>query len=320
MDKINLIPHEIHSKLKIDYEYNTFLIGTSLAAQFIEREDEIRAILKIRGMISIKQHITSAIRKKFRVLTKASEKFDKPDILITVNISQDSSYNITTKSRSILASGRYTKNERGIYQRSPKSQEIIQLNDIRQFHLSIEDIISRKVLAATMGSDVRFNWIGSEDKDSLVLGNGRPFFVEILDPRKRSFRNNSLIIEEGRIIARLAILDTGYPRSGTRTRTITKIMIRCTEPLSTNDLKKLDSLTGTIVKLKSKFALIEKRIYSVLVDKIDKSLFYLTINADGGLPIKQFVGGKEYADPNVSMLLSSQCDCLSFDILDVIIQ
>ncbi|HEY7570266.1 MAG TPA: hypothetical protein VH796_02740 [Nitrososphaeraceae archaeon] len=320
MDNINLIPHEIQSKLKDDYEFNTFLIGTSLAAQFIEREDEIRAILKIRGMISIKQHITSALRKKFRTLTRANEKFEKPDILITVNIFPDCSYNITTKTRSIIAFGRYTKNQRGLYQRSPKSQEITKLNTNSPIQLSIEDIISSKVLAATMGDNVRFNWIGSEDKDSLVLGSGRPFFLEIQDPRKRRFPNNSLIIEEGKISARLAILETGYLTSGTRTRTITKIMIRCTKPLSAEDLKKLDSLTSTIVKFKSKFALIEKKIYSVLVDKIDLSLFYLTINADSGLPIKQFVGGKDYANPNISMLLSSQCDCLSFDILDVIIQ
>ncbi|HEY7081556.1 MAG TPA: hypothetical protein VH500_17830 [Nitrososphaeraceae archaeon] len=320
MDKIDVMALEIHSTLDGEYEFNTFLIGTSLAAQFIEREDEIRAILKIRGMASIKHHITSAVRKKFRMLTRASEKFDKPDVLITVNIFSDNSYNVTTRSRSIIAAGRYTKNQRGIYQKTPKSKELTESNANRPFRKSIEEIITYKVLAATMGSNVRFNWIGSEDKNSLVLGAGRPFFVEILNPKKRSFSNNSLIIEECQINARLAILDTDHPRSAPRSRTVTKIMIHCSESLSTKDLRELTSLTGTIVKLKSKFSLIEKKIYSVSVDRIDKSLFYLTIDADSGLPIKQFVGGKEYANPNISMLLGSQCDCLSFDILDVSVQ
>jgi tRNA pseudouridine synthase 10 len=162
--------------------------------------------------------------------------------------------------------------------------------------------------------------VGSEDKNSLVLGRGRPFFVEILNPKKRTFSNNTLIISESEIHARLDILDEGFPRSLTRSRTVTKILIHCSESLSEKDLKQLDSLAGSTVKLKNRFSSIEKKIYSVLVDRINRSQFYLTTIADSGLPIKQFVGGIEYANPNISMLIGSNCECISFDILDVIIQ
>ena len=106
--------------------------------------------------------------------------------------------------------------------------------------MSIEGIISDKVIADTKGSDVRFSWVGSEDKNSLVLGMGRPFFVEILNPKKRTFSNNTLIINEYQIQARLDILDAGFPRSPTRSRTVTKILIRCSETLSERDLKRLE--------------------------------------------------------------------------------
>jgi tRNA U54 and U55 pseudouridine synthase Pus10 len=43
----------------------------------------------------------------------------------------------------------------------------------------------------------------------------------------------------------------------------------------------------------------------------------LTLAADGGLPIKQFVGGEQYCEPNVSMLLGAKCECTTFDILKV---
>ena len=188
--------------------------------------------------MSIKNHITSAIRSKFRTLTSAREKFEKPDLLIILNIFSDKSYSFTTKSKAIVAAGRYTKNQRGIYQRRPKAEEIDTQLDVNSSNcMSIEGIISDKVIADTKGSDVRFSWVGSEDKNSLVLGMGRPFFVEILNPKKRTFSNNTIIINEYQIQARLDILDAGFPRSPTRSRTVTKILIRCSESLSERDLR-----------------------------------------------------------------------------------
>jgi tRNA U54 and U55 pseudouridine synthase Pus10 len=36
--------------------------------------------------------------------------------------------------------------------------------------------------------------------------------------------------------------------------------------------------------------------------------------------IKQFVGGEEYMKPSISEILGSKCKCVTFDILDVVIQ
>jgi tRNA pseudouridine synthase 10 len=91
------------------YEFDSFLIGTSLATQFLEREDEVRAKFKIRGTMSIKNHITNAVRNKFRTLTSAREKFEKPDLVIILNIFSDKTYSFTAKSKSIVAAGRVLK-------------------------------------------------------------------------------------------------------------------------------------------------------------------------------------------------------------------
>ena len=39
----------------------------------------------------------------------------------------------------------------------------------------------------TSGVRVKFSWIGGEDKESLVLGKGRPFFAEIIEPKRRIY-------------------------------------------------------------------------------------------------------------------------------------
>lgn len=303
------------------YEYDNFLIGTSLATQFIEREDEVRAKFKIRGRISIKNHITDAVRREFRTLTHATEKFVKPDLIIILHIFSDNNYSFTTKSRSIVAAGRYTKGQRGIYQRKPKTHISNQSAASDSLMCkSVEGIISDKVIATTKGSSVKFSWIGSEDKNSLVLGRGRPFYIEILNPKKRTFPSNTITINECEVSAKLDILGSDFSMSPMRSQTVTKIMIRCSESVSESNLKKLNSLAGNTVELKSNLSSIQKKIYSVLVNRIDDAQFYLTILADSGLSIKQFVGGVEFANPNISMLIGSPCDCVYFDILDVIFQ
>jgi len=45
--------------------------------------------------------------------------------------------------------------------------------------------------------------------------------------------------------------------------------------------------------------------------------FVLTMIADGGLFIKQFVGGQDYIEPSISKIIGMKCECVAFDILDV---
>ena len=51
---------------------------------------------------------------------------------------------------------------------------------------SIESKISKFLIQKFDSNQVKINWIGGEDKSSLVLGNGRPFFSKLLNPKKRN--------------------------------------------------------------------------------------------------------------------------------------
>jgi tRNA U54 and U55 pseudouridine synthase Pus10 len=100
----------------------------------------------------------------------------------------------------------------------------------------------------------------------------------------------------------------------------TKIHIRCENALTKRILEKLNSLSGSKVSFENKSKLGIKSIHSVRVKQLDNNHFTLTITADGGLMIKQLVGGEEYMKPNISEILGMKCECLMFDILDVQIQ
>ena len=76
-------------------------------------------------------------------------------------------------------------------------------------------------------------WIGGEDKTSLVLGNGRPFFVKLLNPNKRKISLAKKYSENKIIITHLRVLDLNSQG--------TALPFHSNVSISVNSKKKLDS-------------------------------------------------------------------------------
>ena len=51
---------------------------------------------------------------------------------------------------------------------------------------SVEEIVALKILNETRGEDESFHGAGREDIDVRMLGNGRPFILEVKNPKKRN--------------------------------------------------------------------------------------------------------------------------------------
>jgi tRNA pseudouridine synthase 10 len=54
------------------------------------------------------------------------------------------------------------------------------------YETSVEEIIAEEVMKATKGKEHSFHGMGREDIDARMLGNGRPFVLEIKKPVKRN--------------------------------------------------------------------------------------------------------------------------------------
>ena len=50
---------------------------------------------------------------------------------------------------------------------------------------SVEELLSEPILEATNGWQAKFHGAGREDIDVLMLGSGRPFVLEIKEPKIR---------------------------------------------------------------------------------------------------------------------------------------
>lgn len=306
------------------YQYSTFLVGATLPTQLYEREDELRSRLKIRGRESIKSQFTRELGGRLAELTGKKVDYLKPDVTISVAVDREGGAEVTARARALALEGRYVKKERGLPQKQDKCPMCLgkgcNLCDMTGLGVqaSVEGIIAKHLVAATGGQAPRFSWIGSEDQNSLVLGRGRPFYARVADPRVRRPKMKKFV--EAGVEARITAVLDDVPDTQARFFVKTRIAIKCSRPVTPEDIKKLKSLAGAELKFESRSKVALKKIYSALAEKTGEDELQLVIKADGGLPIKQFVGGEEYMEPNVSSILGARCECVTFDVLDVVLQ
>jgi tRNA pseudouridine synthase 10 len=305
------------------YQFDTFLVGATLPTQLYEREDALRARLKIRGRESIKSQLTREVGLRLSKLTGKKVDYGRPDVAINVIIDKDGGVEVAARARPVAVQGVYKKKRRGLEQKEAKCAmclgkgcNLCDNSGLAGFE-SIEGIIAKRLMSATGGRSPRFSWVGSEDRDSLVLGRGRPFFAKISDPK---VRRPKMKFAQAGVQARITAILDDIPDTQARFSVKTRIAARCDRPVVQSDIKTLRSLAGAEAKFQNRSKIAIKKIHSIQAKKTGESELQLVMTADGGLPIKQFVGGEEYMEPNVSRVLNTRCECVTFDVLAVEMQ
>jgi tRNA pseudouridine synthase 10 len=332
IDKVEEIGRDILSKLK-DYEFRTFLIGATVPSSLIDREDEFRAANKVKGRESVKSQITRVLTRQVAKATGKQPDYSKPDLTVLVSFS-DSSVSIYPKS--VWLSGRYLKLKRGIPQRSSECEVCHGLGCAEcNYKGDSESVQSAAALHFRDKFDAQscnFIWLGSEDKNSLVKGSGRPFFVEVCGPKKR-FDNKSKRSLDALLSfnsKRLQIRDV--ERLSSRVAEIPKFDIKCrvylrklgSEDLTATKVSEVEkNFSNSIVSvmLSRKYRTVRRFVKSVKMKIVpDKTRAEITIECEGGIPIKKLVSGRDGSvEPNFSdLIVPYQIDEeRPFDILDV---
>ena len=340
MHKTDLVIQKIRNSLSGRYRFDTFLIGATIPASLYEKEDRIRARFKIRGRENIKSQLVTDLRKKFRKYTNKRIDFLYPDIIVNLQFEKESDPDINIQTRPLIILGRYIKKNRGIPQRASghysrykacmQSDSSPSVNSSllhRSAKCSLEDtsiqsIISNEILGITRGQALKFSWIGSEDKNSLVLGSGRPFFVRIRNPKTVHLNERRLDFPRYGLFVNIERLFKKLPEQPVQFIAKTRIVIKTPRQLGKEEVFKIRSLANSVIIFRSQKNIHRasaKRIYSLDVVKQDNEVCELHLVADGGLTIKQFVEGREYISPNISAAVNLKCECLIFDVLDIMI-
>lgn len=297
-------------------------IGTSLPLFLFEKEDNLRSLFKIKGLPNIKNQYNNILRSEIMKETGCSIDHLNPDIRIQVFIDSQFNYDIKYKTKPLLLLGKYNKYQRGLGQR-------INFNNMNNgkkkvdkegsySHFTIEDTILEYLYVQSGSKNIKIAWSGSEDKNSLVLGNGRPFVVKIDSPQFRNIKKLLDIKDKLRLIFKeIQVEDVNkYYQYKIQINTLINII---EGNLDKTDLEESVSKLIGDIKFQINNKTIKKKIYSSSYKIIDDKNFEMKLLLDNGIPIKQLIGGKEFIEPCLSNLINKKCECLFFDIDEVIL-
>jgi len=304
-----------------DIDFKTFNLGLTLKPSILERDDYLKSKFKIQGIENIKFAISAELIKKISRRTKSKRIMDDPDLFIQANLKNDS---CTIRTKPLFVYGRYNKKIRKLPQKQISCMNcngngchncnFIGLKNVE----TIEGKISTLLIQKFSGNQVKINWIGGEDQSSLVLGNGRPFFAKILNPKKRNRVLRKFSDLDGINLSELQKLSV-QPKGSIPFKSEVSIIIDTEKTVSINQLKKLNILGNIQIHNPSKDKKgIPKRIYKISYKKLGKTSFILNLFADGGIPIKSFIQNSDLS-PNVSELLGNPCKCKKFDFKNIIV-
>jgi len=178
-----------------DIEYTTFLVGCRVPPLIAENEEMVWSDLSLAEPEPFKSEVNREVGKAVSALTGKVVDFKAPNI---VAILDPASGNVEIQINSVFFYGRYQKFERGIPQthwdcRACKGAGCEKCNYTGAQYLdSVEELIGRPVITVFRASNAVLHGAGREDIDARMVGTGRPFIMEVVEPRLRSIDLHTL--------------------------------------------------------------------------------------------------------------------------------
>jgi tRNA pseudouridine synthase 10 len=338
-EKIDELAKKALEKLG-EYEFSTFMVGIELPAEVEEREDEFRARFNVEFGENIRLEFGRLLSRKIALYSGKKLDHRKPDIVILINpITED----VRLQINPLYIAGRYRKLVRGIPQSKwtcskCKGKGCEKCNWTgKMYPESIEELISPPFLEATGGVKTSFHASGREDVDARMLGKGRPFVMEISQPKKRFIDLKKLeeavnACAKGKVkVSDLQIVDKDFVRKVKNGETAQKeyrVLIEFEKEVSDEDLKMLEEkLSNVVVKQRTPLRVLhrradltrEKYIYEVKLKRLSPKKAEMRVRCQGGLYVKELVSGDEgRTTPSVSEILGQRAKPIKLDVLNVI--
>ena len=329
---------KVYDKLdSLDVEFDSFLVGTSIDKKITEKDNEFSEKLGLE-VETIKKELNRVIGRELEKSLGREVRFDKQDIVVNVDLRR--SPKIRIQINPIFIEGKYNKFKRGIPQTKwpcthckGRGCEACNFTG-KQYSESVEELLSEHILEVTRGYQAKFHGAGREDLDVLMLGEGRPFILEIKEPRIRKIdlpyleekinkinegktKYNNLTFAERNRKAEIKV-------SSPDTFKVYKAIVKTESEYNADDLDKLTSLdeihqqTPVRVLRRRADKVRIRHIKDLKTEVIDSTTFEMTIKTEGGLYIKELISGDDgRSQPNISDILGIPAVCEQLDVIQV---
>jgi len=321
-----------------DYEFSTFLIGCHVDEDILDKEKNLFSDFNLQEAATIKQEINEYIGVHLEENLSKTVDFKKPDIMIIIN----TQFNVVSlQIKSLYLYGRYNKFKRGIPQTKWFCRQC-HGKGCRYCHYtgklyddSVEEFIAYPILQASKADDESFHGAGREDIDVRMLGSGRPFVLEIKNPKKRNLNIKKLTTSIHKTSNELIAVQSLRYTSNSEIARIKEahfqkvyvVKIHATVPIQKEKLKKvalalqgktINQQTPTRVAKRRANKVRRRKIYNCKVLDVDETMATLEIESESGTYIKELITGDNgRTQPNISDLLQNTCVVETLDVKEV---
>ena len=322
---------------KLGIEFETFLVGSKISKDIQKRDEELSEKFNL-NVETIKKEVNRLIGLGIWEIYDKEAEFESQDIVFNIDLVGEPKVRIQINP--LYIEGRYNKLKRGIPQTKwpctkCKGRGCEECNHTgKQYPESVEELISEHFLKLTKGREAKFHGAGREDIDVLMLGSGRPFVLEIKEPKIRKI--DLPLIEEK--INKINEGKTSYhnlhvcerkrkaeiKQSSPDTYKVYNALVKCDDVI---DIDKLEQITDlNEIHQQTPLRVLRRRADKVRVkhvldlsyDLIDDTSFNMRIKTEGGLYIKELISGDDgRSKPNISEILGVNAICEQLDVIEV---
>ncbi|MCI4337158.1 MAG: tRNA pseudouridine(54/55) synthase Pus10 [Thermoplasmata archaeon] len=318
------------------YEWHRFSCGSRWDPELLATEEALWTELGATWGESARGAFNRELGKRIEARTGAAGGPDRPDVVLLADLPLG---RVEVTVLPFYAQGRYRKLDRTLPQtRWPCRRCSGRGCDAcggtgKTYPESVEELIGAPLLRATGGRDTRFHGMGREDIDARMLGEGRPFVIEIRSPAKRTVDLTAVAASinaesSGRVEVPTLLPATGpdvirvkeaSPEKSYRvvvTGAAPEAKIK--EVLSLVAGREIAQRTPTRVAHRRADRVRARRIVTAQLVSTEAGGFTLDLRAEAGTYIKEWVegdGGR--TEPSLSALLDSPLRVASLDVLEI---
>ena len=338
-DKLN---DDLYKKIddkinQLGVEFDTFLVGSKIDKDIQQRDEEVSEKFDL-NVETIKKEVNRLIGLEIWERYDKDAEFESQDIVFNVDLVDEPKIRIQINP--LYVEGKYNKFKRGIPQTKwpctkCKGRGCKACNGTgKQYPESVEELISEHFLKLTKGKEAKFHGAGREDIDVLMLGSGRPFVLEIKEPKIRN-------LDLAKIEQEINIINKGktsyhnlhvcerkrkaeIKQSSPDTYKVYNALVKCDEAFDKDKLEELTKLdeihqqTPLRVLRRRADKVRIKHVLDLSYEIIDDRTFNMRIKTEGGLYIKELISGDEgRSHPNVGEILGVNAICEQLDVIEV---
>ena len=334
-DNLDIFAEAVAEKVN-DVESDNFLVGCHADPAALKKEKELWEKHQLQNYESIKTELNREIGKVALPMIHRPVEFKNPQCVACI----DTSFaDVKLDLSPVFIKGRYNKLSREIPQtiwpcKVCRGKGCPRCNGTgKMYQTSVQEIIGDIALKMCDGQEHFFHGMGREDIDALCLGEGRPFVLEISQPRRRDIDLDELerLANESEL-AQYHYLQFTERAEVARTKTATptktyRVIVKAEGKVNKERVNEvatsfknvhLDQRTPKRVEHRRADLVRDREILWVKAEVLGEDTFSLTLETQSGTYVKEFVSGDDgRCVPSFSQALGIQCRVETLDVIAI---